>query len=46
MGKYFHNENQGLSPQDPEFDDGYDLDEAYERYLEALEEKEERDRGN
>jgi len=46
MGKYFHNENLGLSPQDPEFNEDFDLDEAYERYLEALEEKEEKERGN
>lgn len=46
MGKYFHNKNFGLDPQDPDFDDSYDLDEAYERYLEALADKEEADRGN
>ena len=46
MGKYFHNENLGLDPRDPEYNEDFDLDEAYERYLEAMEEKEERDRGN
>jgi len=46
MGIYFHNKNEGLDPQDPRFDDDYDLDEDYERYLEALADKEERERGN
>ena len=46
MGKHFHNINEGLSPQDPAFVDDYKLDEDYERYLESLDEKEERDRGN
>lgn len=44
MGKYFHNVNEGLSPQDPEYDDSFDLDEEYERYLSAMEEKEESER--
>ena len=46
MGKYFHDENLGVDPQDPMYNDDFDADEEYERFLEALEEKEERDRGN
>jgi len=46
MGKYFHNQNAGLSPNDPDYNEDYDLDDAYERYLQALEDKEEQDRGN
>lgn len=46
MGKYFHNENFDLHPQDPDYNSDYDLDEDYERYLETLAEKEDRDRGN
>lgn len=46
MSKYFHNINEGLSPQDPSYRDDYDFDEDYERYLAALEDKEEQERGN
>lgn len=46
MGKYFHNKNEGLDPNDPRYDDDYDLDEDYELYLRALELKEEEERGN
>lgn len=46
MGKYFHNENSGLSVQDPDYNEDYDLDDAYERYLQAMENKEESEKGN
>lgn len=46
MGKYWHNVNQGLSPQDPDFDHDYDLDEDYERYLAAMEEQGDSEREN
>ena len=46
MGKYFHNVNEGLSPHDPEYDDSFDLDEEYERYLLEMELKEEQERVN
>ena len=46
MGKYFHNQNEGIDPNDPRYIDDYDADADYERYLEALSDKEESDRGN
>lgn len=46
MAIYFSNTNLGLSPQDPDYDASFNEEEEYERYLDALEEKGERERGN
>lgn len=37
----FYNKNFGINPSDPEYDNDYDAEEAYERYLDAVEEREE-----
>lgn len=45
MDKYY-NPNLCLHPQDPDYDDSFNEEEEYERYLQALEDREERERGN
>lgn len=46
MNIHFHNPNLGLSPHDPDYDDSFNEEDEYERYLAALEDREERERGN
>lgn len=46
MSIHYTNPNRGLKPADPDYDDSFNEDEEYERYLDALEEREERQRGN
>lgn len=46
MSIHFHNPNEGLNPNDPAYDDSFNEEEEYERYLQALEDREERERGN
>ena len=46
MGKHFYNPNLGKSPLDPSYDESFNEEEEYERYLEALADKEEEERGN
>ena len=38
----WHNKNLGRHPQDPDYDDGHDPKEDYERWLEEQEDKEQR----
>lgn len=42
----WRDKNFGKHPQDPEYDDEYDRDEDYERYLWSVEEKEQFKREN
>ena len=46
MNVHFRNPNLGLNPNDPDYDDSFNEEEEYERYLQALEDREERERGN
>ena len=42
----WHNKNSGKHPDDPDYNQNYDPDEEYERYLEELEWKEMKREGN
>jgi len=42
----WYDKNRGRSPHDPEYIDGYDPEEDYDAYCEAMEEREEYKREN
>jgi len=46
MNIHFYNPNLGVDPRDPDYDDSFNEEEELDRYYAALEEREERERGN
>ena len=46
MAIHFHNPNRGLDPQDPAYDHDWNEEEELDAYLDAMDLKEERERGN